>query len=134
VRVELHGPVDGGLVDDDDPGPAEDDDAPACMARLRVESFDNREAWPVAFAIAAAIVERLGGDLRDDFDEDLYLQQLHLPRVIVRGADASVGTGGGVAAQTPAPRRRIQIEIASSDRDEDDDEDDDLDRDDDLLN
>ncbi len=90
VRVELLGPVDGGMVDDDpaavrDDVAAELDETPVCVARLRVESFDNREAWPVAFALAAAIVERLGGDLRDDFDEDLYLQQLHLPRVIHSG-------------------------------------------------
>ena len=88
IRVELLGPVDGGRVDDE---PADqdddDDDEPACVVRLRVESFDNREAWPVAFAIASAIVERLGGDLRDDeLDEDLFLQQLHLPRVAVPGA------------------------------------------------
>jgi hypothetical protein len=143
VRVELAGPVDGGFVDDDDPEqplyhdeerrePRDDDDeaAPACVARLRVESFDNREAWPVAFALAAAIVERLGGDLREELDEDLYLQQLHLPRVIVRGEGASVGAQAGVSAQTPAPRRRIQIEIAEPD-DEDEDADD---RDDELLN
>jgi hypothetical protein len=131
VRVELLGPVDGGMVDDDDPEPPEidddeaDDGAPACVARLRVESFDNREAWPVAFALAASIVERLGGDLRDDFDEDLYLQQLHLPRVIGAGVEAQAGMG----APAPAPRRRIQIEIA-----ERDDDDETEDRDDDLLN
>jgi len=90
VRVELLGPVDGGRVDDDLPSEDrdDDDDEPICVARLRVESFDNREAWPVAFAIATAIVERLGGDLRDDFDEDLYLKQLHLPQVIIAGASA----------------------------------------------
>ena len=135
VRVELLGPVDGGFVDDDAPDPGEhadsideeaDDDAPACLARLRVESFDNREAWPVAFALAAAIVERLGGDLRDDFDENLYLQQLHLPRVIGAGVEAQAG----VQAAAPAPRRRIQIEIAERDDDDDETED----RDDDLLN
>lgn len=86
VRVELLGPVDGGRVDDEvDTSGDDDEDEAICVARLRVESFDNREAWPVAFAIATAIVERLGGDLRDDFDEDLYLQQLHLPRVIHSG-------------------------------------------------
>lgn len=135
VRVELLGPVDGGFVDDD-PEPPEtsedDDDAPACIARLRVESFDNREAWPVAFALAAAIVERLGGDLRDDFDEDLYLQQLHLPRVVVRSETASAGAQFGVAA-APPPRRRIPIEVAEPD-DDDEDEDVDEDRDDELLN
>lgn len=142
VRVELLGPVDGGLVDDDpdlpeeEPPDSSDDEpaeepAPVCVARLRVESFDNREAWPVAFALAAAIVERLGGDLRDDFDEDLYLQQLHLPRVLVRGEDATLGAQAGVAAPAPAPRRRIQIEIAEPDGDDDDD---DVPRDDDLLN
>jgi hypothetical protein len=142
VRVELLGPVDGGLVDDDDPDPGEhpddeeaDDDAPACVARLRVESFDNREAWPVAFALAAAIVERLGGDLRDDFDEDLYLQQLHLPRVIGAGVEAQAGmeitrSPDGSRSPAPAPRRRIQIEIAERDDDDDEAED----RDDDLLN
>ena len=131
VRVELLGPVDGGLVDDDpDADPVDDeendDERPACVARLRVESFDNREAWPVAFALAAAIVERLGGDLRDDFDEDLYLQQLHLPRVIGAGVEAQAA---GMAAPAPSPRRRIQIEIA-----ERDDDDETEDRDDDLLN
>lgn len=88
IRVELLGPVDGGRVDDEPSEPVDDDDddEAICVARLRVESFDNREAWPVAFAIASAIVERLGGDLRDDeLDEDLFLQQLHLPRVAVPG-------------------------------------------------
>ena len=134
VRVELLGPVDGGFVDDD-PEPAEscdedDDEAPPCVARLRVESFDNREAWPVAFALAAAIVERLGGDLRDDFDEDLYLQQLHLPRVVGAGVEATAGMASG----GPAPRRRIPIEVAEPDGDDDEDVDVDEDRDDELLN
>lgn len=94
VRVELLGPVDGGRVDDEPADDHEDDDdEPICVARLRVESFDNREAWPVAFAIATAIVERLGGDLRDDFDEDLYLQQLHLPQVVVPGGAPPPPTG-----------------------------------------
>lgn len=141
VRIELLGPVDGGFVDDDDPDPVEapdsiddeepEDARPACVARLRVESFDNREAWPVAFALAAAIVERLGGDLRDDFDEDLYLQQLHLPRVIVRGEGVEAVAQAAVAAPAPAPRRRIPIEIAE--RDEDDDDETEV-REDDLLN
>jgi hypothetical protein len=132
VRVELVGPVDGGRIDDDDadlppdddpPDSDDEDDPPTCTARLLVESFDNREAWPVAFALAAAIVERLGGDLRDDFDEDLYLQQLHLPKVIIREG-ASISAQGGVATPPPA-RRRIQIEIAEPDDDGDDDADDD---------
>jgi hypothetical protein len=67
------------------------------VARLRIDSHDNREAWPVAFAIAAAVVDRLGGDLRDDFDEDLYQQQLHVPRVIGPAVDA----GAQVAAPEP---------------------------------
>ena len=91
VRVELLGPLNdpdaGRVPDEPDARDDEDDEEPICVARLRVESFDNREAWPVAFAIASAIVERLGGDLRDDeFDEDLYLQQLHLPKIAVAGA------------------------------------------------
>ncbi len=101
VRVELLGPVndaDGGRGDDEPDGRADDDDddEPVCVARLRVESFDNREAWPVAFAIASALVERLGGDLRDDeFDEDLYLQQLHLPKIALPGS-------GGAPPPEPA--------------------------------
>ncbi len=75
------------------------------MARLRVDSHDNREAWPVAFALATAVVERLGGDLRDDFDEDLFLQQLHLPRVTGPAvAEAGVAIPAPAPAPAPAPR------------------------------
>ncbi len=123
VRIELLGPVDGGLVDDDvtsweiasaddraddepeadAPGLAEpaddpeeegggDDDEPdaaVCLARLRAESLDNREAWPIAFAIAAAIVDRLGGDLRDEIDDELFELQRQVPRVIVNGVESA---------------------------------------------
>ncbi len=119
VRVELLGPVDGGLVDDDllawestsgvdgepdgdaepdtepdaDPdssdAEADDDDSGVCMARLRAESLDNREAWPVAFAIAAALVDRLGGDLRDEIDDELFELQRRVPRVIASGVESS---------------------------------------------
>lgn len=123
VRVELLGPVDGGSVDDD-PLPSrddssDDDDNPACVARLRVESFDNREAWPVAFALAAAIVERLGGDLRDEFDEDLFLQQLHVPRV----------TGPAVVSADGVQLDRPGSHVVTTGGDDHDDPDDDA-----LLN
>jgi hypothetical protein len=153
VRFELHGPVDGGRIDDadadvedraatnregddddtflDEPGddgdreddPDVDDVVGAfdadlgVVARLRIDSHDNREAWPVAFAIAAAVVDRLGGDLRDDFDEDLYQQQLHLPRVIGPAVDA----GAQVAAPEP-PRRGWTTSFGDDDDEPSDDQ------------
>jgi hypothetical protein len=129
VRVELLGPVDGGLVDDDltawerpgdgegdgaepddaEPGDTDaeviagddddDDDGGGCQARLRAESLDNREAWPVAFAIAAAIVDRLGGDLRDEIDDELFELQRQVPRVVVNGE---------ASAPMPVPARDEQ--------------------------
>jgi len=126
IRIDLVGPVDGGRCDDDDdaielaalastPGydDGDDDDerdledalAPdddRCVARLRIESLDNREAWPVAFALAAAVVDRLGGDLRDDpdstsgIDEELFELQRHIPPV----------TGPAVVAGAAGPVRQ----------------------------
>ncbi len=198
VRLELHGPVDGGRIDDldldtgagasrgrgrgaaatprqedddddedaadvasadaaglwdrgdeaDEPDDPDADDDPevddvvgafdaldgidGCVARLRIDSHDNRDAWPVAFAIAAAVVDRLGGDLRDEFDENLYQQQLHLPRVI---GPAVVGAGAGAgasAAPASAPVGRAVTSFGGKpdgDHDDDDDE-----PDDDTLN
>jgi hypothetical protein len=95
---------------DDEPRDEEDDDdeADRCFARLRIETLDNREAWPVAFALAAAVVDRLGGDLRDDpdsingalgssteIDQELFELQRHIPRV----------TGPAVHASGSAPPR-----------------------------
>jgi hypothetical protein len=138
VRVELIGPIDGGMVDDasdvgyDDGDDLDDDDddsdpddvedeeldtggddvagasaaevAAACVARLRLESADNREAWPVAFALATAIVDRLGGDLRDDVDEELYELQLRVPAVVVRTPDGIEIVGGDDAPETTLER------------------------------
>jgi hypothetical protein len=131
VRVELLGPVAGGLVDDDltawerpaggDAEPPDADDEPddvdaevldvsddddddddgACLARLRAESLDNREAWPVAFAIAAAIVDRLGGDLRDEIDDELFELQRQVPKVVVNGE---------TSAPVPVPSRDEQAD------------------------
>ncbi len=192
VRLELHGPVDGGRIDDLDldagasrgrgRGAAapprheadddDDDDASAdaaglwdrgdeadeadesdgdddpevddvvgafdaldgidgCVARLRIDSHDNRDAWPVAFAIAAAVVDRLGGDLRDEFDENLYQQQLHLPRVI--GPAVAGAVAGASAAPASAPAGRAVTSFGGKlDGDHDDDDDDEPD--DDTLN
>jgi hypothetical protein len=128
VRVELLGTVDGGLVDDDDEddderdldeGDTPDEDEPAanddeitdvedatsadgCVARLRLESADNREAWPVAFALASAIVDRLGGDLRDEVDEELYELQRHVPAIVVRTADGAQVIGHVSSSDAPA--------------------------------
>jgi hypothetical protein len=116
VRVELVGPVEGGTCDDaeavDEPedhdealdedeaaGRYDDDDDDderdlgdeagdaACRARLRIESLDNREAWPVAFVLAAALVDRLGGDLLDQIDEELFELQRRLPPILIRSSD-----------------------------------------------
>lgn len=129
VRVELIGPVDGALVDDElvgDPGDDADvddtyddgddddevdhdgdgdddeEDAGRCVARLRLESADNREAWPVAFAIASAVVERLGGDLRDEVDEELYELQRKVPAVAVRTPDG-IEVVGALESAEPEP-------------------------------
>ena len=129
VRVELVGPIDGGHVDDDDEvlvdggdldeGDVEDDDdtpsdddddRAACVARLPLEGADNREAWPVAFALATALVDRLGGDLRDDLDDELFELQRHLPAVVVRTADGIEIVGGDTAPDEGA---------TAGDRDED---------------
>ncbi|MCB9575214.1 MAG: hypothetical protein H6709_24315 [Kofleriaceae bacterium] len=92
--------VGGRPFDDEDD---EDDDEPTnrTLARLRVDSQDNREAWPVAFALAAAVIDRLGGDLRDDFDEDLFQRQLHLPQVT---GPAVVGGRAGEPPAATGPR------------------------------
>lgn len=59
-----------------------------CVARLRIESADNREAWPVAFALATAVVDRLGGDLRDEEGGDeLFELQRRVPAVVVRTSE-----------------------------------------------
>jgi hypothetical protein len=132
IRIDLVGPVDGGRVDDeeqlelaileaagetyddgdddderdteDEDDLALDDDTP-CVARLRIESLDNREAWPVAFALAHALVDRLGGDLREDpeqlagIDEELFELQRHIPPV----------TGPAVTAGAAGPPRQDTV-------------------------
>jgi hypothetical protein len=121
VRVELNGPIDGGHVDDeddedlderdlDDRSDDEDDDTSAepesddgrAVARLHVESADNREAWPVAFALASAIVDRLGGDLREELDEEMFELQRRVPAVVVRTPDGIEIVGGDGESDTPA--------------------------------
>lgn len=115
IRIELLGPVDGGSVDDDpdylapselyddgdddderDHDDTEEDDVEGiddrCVARLDIERLDNREAWPVAFAIAAAIVDRLGGDLRDQLDEELFELQRTIPPIVVNNAIVRAST------------------------------------------
>lgn len=116
-------PADDFILDQDEVE-AEDDDSEsaAVVARLRIEALDNREAWPVAFALASAIVERLGGDLRDDgepaddgddlgdddVDEDeLFQLQLHVPRVTGPAVAAHAEPHGNPrgASVTVVPRR-----------------------------
>jgi hypothetical protein len=130
VRVELIGPIDGGHVDDEVPqvyDDGDDDDerdtdtddeeleadavderevdvspSAACMARLRIESADNREAWPVAFALATAVVDRLGGDLRDESEggDELFELQRRVPAVVVRTSEGIEVVG---ASEPEAP-------------------------------